>query len=224
MKKTGKIIALLMAVMMLVSLCACAPSPYEQIAGTWRCELDVTDAMNTELASALDVDEIDSDVSLIFPIEITLREDQTCYFAYDKDAITDSFDSYIDWMGDWLVDYMMDSLVEETGLDEATLNAFFESEYGTSIAGYTDELLTSSIDVEDLLENAVTEFNAFYVLSDGKMFVGNHLDEISTEGDDYMTYTFEDDILTLVDTVGELNVFWDDIGEFAEFPLEFTRK
>jgi len=214
-----------MSVIMMISLCACAKAtPSTEIEGTWRCDIDVTEVMNSTLAESLGVEEIESDVTLIFPLELTFNADQSCYFKYDQEAITDSFTVYLEWLTDWVVDYMMDQMVAETGFTPDVIDAFIESEYGMSFEDYVKAIMDQNIDLDALFNDSTMETSGYYVLNDNKIYLGHTLNGIDAEGDNYISYAIDEDTLSFIDFAGDLDVFWDDVSDYATLPLDFIKQ
>ena len=221
MKKTSRIVAFVMSVVMVLALCACGDNAYKQIEGSWVCDLDVTEVMNNELESSLDVDDIDSgDVSLVFPVELIFNADRTYHFVYDQEKIAESFETYIDWLCVWVTDYMMEMMVDETGYSAELIDAVFESEYGMTLAEYVVAMMEESIDLDTLFAESQMEVSGYYKVEDNKLYLSS-----TTEFDDdsYLTYLISDNTLSIVEVVGEHEVFWEDIDEFADFPIAFSK-
>ncbi len=223
MKRTSRILALIMAVAMVISLCACAGNTdYVKLAGTWNTKLDVTDMMNDELAVSLGVDSIDSgDVKLEFDLTLNFNADKTYHFEYNEDAIAASFETYLDWLCDWMTDYMMDMMVEQTGFDAETINNVFVSEYGMTLAEYVDDLMAESVDLDTLFADSAMETEGYYKLEDNKLYLSNSLTDF--DEDTYISYLVDGDALTFVEIVGDHDVFWDDISNTTDLPINFTR-
>lgn len=169
--KLNKLICLLIALCMVLSLCACGGSTgktpvrnndpketekeltlAEQLVGTWDLEMDITHLVADGLAETLgmDISEDISDLELLLYITFEFEENGDCVIYCDEDMMEDSMDDFIDDLCSVMADLTYQMLDDEgVSVDEA--NELFEAEYGMDIESYYEQELDGAIDMADLL-------------------------------------------------------------------------
>ncbi|MCH5276129.1 MAG: hypothetical protein J1E65_09830, partial [Lachnospiraceae bacterium] len=114
MKKLTKLTVLLLALVMVFSLCACGGSDAgKDLIGTWAIDYDMADVLADELGG----DYADFHAPLKMTLLFDFNDDGTFKMYIDESSFTTNFNT---WM-DAFIDYSMDIVYEE-----------FETSYGMS--------------------------------------------------------------------------------------------
>ena len=101
-----KIIALLLALVMALSLAACgSKDDSKQLVGTWQCALDLTEKMDEEMAANLGT-EYTSEAPVSLYLTTVFNEDGTFSMSPDLDATTESLNAYIQALKPALVELL----------------------------------------------------------------------------------------------------------------------
>ncbi len=194
-----KLLCVLLAVVMLLSLTACSKPLSEEIVGEWVVELHI----NGDL---LELENFDTDVT--FPVLITFTDDgEVTMEAYDEledetsEALTQAFK-----------DYMLDILYDTLGEDGATkdeIDELIQSQTGMTSEEYVESYM-EGVNLYDELAEAV-ESEGEYEVDDDKMIIEIDGDEIEVE--------IKGDTMTFVEADDEDK--WEALG--FEFPIELKR-
>lgn len=224
MKKLSKLLALLLALVMVFSLAACGadgedkentddtgsavvdnndekqePSAEEMIAGEWQSRFDLSDAMNLMMAASM------GDISLIPNTEVYM--DLTFKFADEKFVMTmavdqDSIEAYMAALADNMVDYMY-TAYEAQGVTKDVLDAQIEDAYGMTMKEYVNAMMEESL--EGALDEMNYEAEAVYYRVDaesGRIYVAEEKSNLE-DSKEYMEYTVTQDALTVTNFVEE---------------------
>ena len=203
-----KIIALTLALVLVLSLCACGAK--ENLVGTWKANIELAEAFNEEMAAAGMGDFINLE-SFALPLVMTFNEDGTGSMTVDQEAMTATIDKLAADLTAGLEAYFTEyfaSMGIEMDLDEAL-----------AASGLSMDDLVDEFKAEFAGEEAFAEFtNEFkYKAEDGKLYMSEDLDsEIS---DTYNTYELKGNTLTLNIGTEELD---EEMAKYL-FPMTLTR-
>ena len=192
MKKfTAKLLALMLALALVLSLTACGGSDQKKLVGSWECELDFAPLYNDGM-EAEEGGEYLMVESLPMVLQMTFREDGTCTMSVSKESLTNAVEIMKDAMKTGMEDYLMAMLGDAVeGLTVDDILALM----GTTMDDLIDSLVTEEV-IAEMADDMVSEGN--YMAEDGKLYVSDSLDEaVDVAEDDYSTYTLKGDTLTL---------------------------
>ena len=216
-----KLLALLLAVVMLFALAACgdsgavkdedppktttAPVEEDTLEGEWVTTLAVTGEM-------MGADGLDTEVA----ITLMVRFDEDTYTMYvDQDALEDSIDAFVEDMTDFMIDMVYDGLME-SGMSKEEADAMFEMSYGMTVEEYCVET------VEELdLQGELGSMNEEMEEAGDYTVDGDTLTLISEDEEVEYTFVLDGDKLTLS---SEDEDFLDTLEQFQLEEMVFTRK
>lgn len=154
MKNTKKLLSVLLAALLMLTLTACGKSDAEKIVGSWVCELDMTDIYND---SVYDPD-IDVTVdSFVVNMVFTFNADGTYTSGMDEASYRAAMTAALETARAGLEGYMNDALqqvADEYALstDEvlaqlgcANMDVFYTMMLGTTLDCYVSETLEASV-------------------------------------------------------------------------------
>ena len=168
-----KFLALLLAVMMVMTLAACGADAdkelTEKIQGSWTLEL----TMNGDM---MGVSEFTGEIAL--PITITFDDEgiMTMHMTEENKAVfTESLETE---MYAFMTD-MMYSQFEDMGMTREEADAAVQEYYGQTMEELIDELMAElmvELDVNDLA--AEMESSSAYIIKNGKLYTGDSTDDL----------------------------------------------
>lgn len=169
-KRIGAI-ALLLA--MLLSLCACGSSEKELV-GTWRAEMDLSDALteSSGIAESLGLEDLTVDAELILSLELKLNADNTFVLSLDAEEFADSINSYMT--------ALIDVIVEETykaGEAEGATREQIDESAGGDLGSLYEEAL-GDVDWEELLLSEIEEETGIWKLEGNQLYIANNESEM----------------------------------------------
>lgn len=211
-----KIIALTLALVLVLSLCACGAK--ENLVGTWKANIELADLMNKEIAASGDeaMAEAMNLESFQLPLILELREDGTCTMKVDPEAMAASADKLATDLTEGLKAYFV-TMLEQQGLEVED-----PTEVLTAMGLDLDALVAEMKD-QFLSEDTFAEFTmeSKYKAEDGKIYFSDDL-ESEINADEYNTYTLKGDTLTL--DVGNMVIEegQEDMAAYM-FPMTLTR-
>lgn len=205
-----KIIALTLALVLVLSLCACGAK--EDLSGTWKTTLDMSASYNAELeatdptmAEYLKLDSFD------VPLTMELKADGTYTMNVDREDLQGVLDQVIEATKSGILAYFEEILAQQ-GIEMDVTEAM--ALMGISLDELVDEL-TAQFESEEFYASMGGEGN--WKASKGKFYMTDSLDAVAGVGE-YNTYVLEGDTLTLdagTETLDEASV--------NMFPMIFTR-
>lgn len=212
MKKLNAFLSIVLVLGMLLCLTGCSSSDKDALIGTWEASLDLTDALNAELASDPEIAEFVQikDFSLIMIMEFD--EDDTYAMYVDEDALDETFVALQEDVAEGMAAYLENMALEEMGV-EMTADEIME------MAGMSMDDLIDSVFTEDMLEDIASgmEQEGKFKAKDGKLYTSAGL-EYDVDPEVYETYELDGDSLTLLEYYG------DDAGDLADiYPIEFEK-
>ena len=168
-----KFLALLLAVMMVMSLAACGADAdkelTEKIQGSWTLEL----TMNGDM---MGVSEFTGEIAL--PITITFDADgiMTMHMTEENKAVfTESLETE---MYTFMTD-MMYSQFEDMGMTREEADAAVQEYYGQTMEELIEELMAevmAELDADELA--AEMESSSAYIIKNGKLYTGESTDDL----------------------------------------------
>ena len=168
-----KFLALLLAVMMVMSLAACGADAdkelTEKIQGSWTLEL----TMNGDM---MGVSEFTGEIAL--PITITFDADgiMTMHMTEENKAVfTESLETE---MYTFMTD-MMYSQFEDMGMTREEADAAVQEYYGQTMEEVIEELMAevmTELDADELA--AEMESSSAYIIKNGKLYTGESTDDL----------------------------------------------
>lgn len=168
-----KFLALLLAVMMVMSLAACGADAdkelTEKIQGSWTLELTMTGDM-------MGVSEFTGEIAL--PITITFDADgiMTMHMTEENKAVfTESLETE---MYTFMTD-MMYSQFEDMGMTREEADAAVQEYYGQTMEEVIEELMAevmTELDADELA--AEMESSSAYIIKNGKLYTGESTDDL----------------------------------------------
>ena len=202
-----RIVALTLALVMIVALfagCNASKAPettaapeltdQEKLVGTWKGEMDLTEAMKEEVGDDLEGFEMgEFKVTVIFKF----TQEGTYTMELEEESVEQAMENMITGMEGYLK-AMMEAQAQELGMSLEDLLA---------ASGMTMDdmmtLITAAMEEQDLVGELVKEAKTEgkYQAKDGKLFNTQSLDEEIDENV-YDTYTLEGDVLTLTESFG----------------------
>ncbi len=210
MKMKKSILALLLALVLVLSLTACGEKLEKKVVGTWSTDLDMTEVFSASFGElGMDPSSLPSE-KIFVSLLVTFNEDKTCTLTAEVDV--ESFNAYMVSLTEAMVE-MMYQIGESSGLDRETFDEAFASQYNMSVKEYVDTML-GSIDAEQLLDDMEDTEGTWKVEND-KIIITDK------DSDDQSVLRFEGDNLILEEA--------EDLDEeFAEYglalPWTFTKK
>ncbi len=205
-KSLSGLLCLSLVCAMLLAFAGCGAK--NEIAGNWKGEMDLTDAMTTMLGSSVGDESITeyikiSDVTLI--LNLSLDKDGKYTMSIDEEKAKSTMGNVVDSMKSGMREYI-EKLISDQGMD-LSVDDYFQMLAGTSY----DEYVNSMMDVDTLMsqfEDMKTK--GTYEAKDGKLVLKDE-DGGETEFD----FEIKDSKMTLDSDM--------DVG-FDMFPLEMERQ
>lgn len=242
MKKLTRIAALLVALVLVLSLCACGgsdaptepstepstepatePSTTETpteppvltddaLVGTWRVDLDVTEMLNMTMAQSLGMETVDTGVSFIIPMLFTFNADGTYTLNTDEADFTASFTNYMSGLIPAMAE-MLYAQGEAEGMDAAAMDEGFLAQYGMGVEDFLAATF-SALSPEDVVGDM--EETGEYAVEGNQLFL---------DGDtDYCTFEISGDKLTVTAVDGMESSIFEGMDEMGiEGPLVFNK-
>lgn len=214
------ILTMLLGMALTMSGCA---GDKKKILGTWKAEIDYTEALNTGIRSAgsaegmQDMAKYFQADSFILTTIFTFRDDGTYTVAIDETSAENALKTIRSLLFDGFERYMQYQ-VNMSGLPISV------SEYlkllGTSLSELVDTALTDEVK-EELLDGMVNPHTGNYRVADGRIYMTEELDEELTE-EYYDTYELDGDTLTLLECHCKQEEGFEDIAQ-SIYPVVLTR-
>lgn len=211
MKKTSKLVALLLVFAMVLSMTACGNAA-KNLYGTWSMEYDLTEALAQELGDEF----ADFDAPFAFTIYMDFNEDGTCKMYMDQDEFSADMTAWIDELVVYTVD-MLYATFEEQGIDKATADSVLGEQFGMAVEEYMKTEIEESMDLESMVDDF--EKTGVYEVKGNKLYIA----EDQIDKNSYDIFSVEGDVLTIDVAEGaeDSDVFSDIEG--IDYPFTFTR-
>lgn len=191
MKKLTKLTVLLLALVMVLSLCACGgkDDAGKALIGTWALDCDLADAMADELGS----DYADFNAPLKMTILFDFNEDGTYRMYIEESSFTDSFNSWVDAFIDYSEESVYVMFEEDFGMSREETDAAILEGYGMTMREYMYETMGSQLDAGDLVSEM--ESKGTYETKGNKLYLAEGSDKIDESY--YDVFTVDGNKLTL---------------------------
>lgn len=210
MKK--RILSVILMLAILLSFTACGSGDKEKLVGTWKCEMDLAEQINTEMGLDEESAEYLNFDSFTIVLYMQINEDDTYSLYADTDALEQTMEAAMASFAEGMTKYLEDMVLAETGIAMSADDILAAS--NTTM----DEMLAEAFPegmVEELAEGMKQEGK--FKAKDGKFYTSAGL-EYEVDPAVYETYTLEGSTLTLLEYVGE------DAGDTMNvYPMVFNK-
>ena len=210
MKK--RILSVILMLAILLSFTACGSGDKEKLVGTWKCEMDLAEQINTEMGLDEESAEYLNFDSFTIALYMQINEDDTYSLYADTDALEQTMEAAMASFAEGMTKYLEDMVLAETGIAMSADDILAAS--NTTM----DEMLAEAFPegmVEELAEGMKQEGK--FKAKDGKFYTSAGL-EYEVDPAVYETYTLEGTTLTLLEYVGE------DAGDTMNvYPMVFNK-
>lgn len=210
MKK--RILSVILMLAILLSFTACGSGDKEKLVGTWKCEMDLAEQINTEMVLDEESAEYLNFDSFTIVLYMQINEDDTYSLYADTDALEQTMEAAMASFAEGMTKYLEDMVLAETGIAMSADDILAAS--NTTM----DEMLAEAFPegmVEELAEGMKQEGK--FKAKDGKFYTSAGL-EYEVDPAVYETYTLEGTTLTLLEYVGE------DAGDTMNvYPMVFNK-
>lgn len=229
MKAGKKIAALLLALVLVVGLCACSSTNFgnlggnnnqsgDSIVGTWETEIDMTAAIEAGMGGVIDVSGIKT--KIMVPMTMTFEKNGKASLELDMKAAQKSVSRYLDEIVDPLVEAMYDQ-GKQSGMTEKEFDAAFEEQYGMSVRAYCEKMI-GELDLDDMLSDGDTSVDGYWKLDGKKLYFDEDKDALEDLDElEYLKVKISGDTLTLDEGNGDSFSDLEAVG--ISLPLEFKR-
>ena len=210
MKK--RILSVILMLAILLSFTACGSGDKEKLVGTWKCEMDLVEQINTEMGLDEESAEYLNFDSFTIVLYMQINEDDTYSLYADTDALEQTMEAAMASFAEGMTKYLEDMVLAETGIAMSADDILAAS--NTTM----DEMLAEAFPegmAEELAEGMKQEGK--FKAKDGKFYTSAGL-EYEVDPAVYETYTLEGTTLTLLEYVGE------DAGDTMNvYPMVFNK-
>ena len=210
MKK--RILSVILMLAILLSFTACGSGDKEKLVGTWKCEMDLAEQINTEMGLDEESAEYLNFDSFTIVLYMQINEDDTYSLYADTDALEQTMEAAMASFAEGMTKYLEDMVLAETGIAMSADDILAAS--NTTM----DEMLAEAFPegmVEELAEGMKQEGK--FKAKDGKFYTSAGL-EYEVDPAVYEPYTLEGTTLTLLEYVGE------DAGDTMNvYPMVFNK-
>ncbi|MEE0111587.1 MAG: hypothetical protein UEP57_12005 [Oscillospiraceae bacterium] len=210
-KNVMKLFSLVLVLAMVFTLVGCSAGDKDKLVGTWKCELELADQVNEEMALDADMAEYLNFSSFKVVVWMEFTKDGTYSMYADREALQASLDEAVDGFADGMAKYLEDMILEQTGLE-------MSAEEILAASGITmDEMLAEAFpdDMADEIADSMEQEGKFEA-KDGKLFTSAGL-EYNVDPKIYETYELTDSKLTITGYVG------DEADMYNVYPMVFEK-
>lgn len=183
MKKLTKLVATLMAMVLLLSLCGCGDES-KKVVGKWSYEIDLQDAIMEEMGS-----EEFADFKSTLPVIMyfDFQDGGKLELTVDEDAFLDAYEK---WLNDFCI-FAADYLYQ-TAADSGMTKDDVDSMFGGNAEDYFREMMNEEVDPIDLVKEMKN--SGVWKAKGGKLYISEG-DEV--EANRYDNYKIEGDTMTI---------------------------
>lgn len=214
MKKVSKMLAVLLALVMALTICGCGGSDGgKDLVGTWSLEYNLADMLAGEMGE----EYADFNTPLMMSICFEFKDDKTFTMYGEPESFKANFSTWLDELLAFSTE-MMYTEFSNQGLDKDAADAAFEETYGSSITDYLRQAFESEVNVDSLLDEMTT--NGKYDTSGNKLYMAEEGEEIDKNA--YDVFTVSGDTLKLELPSGA-DPSQGEILPGLEYPLEFKK-
>lgn len=169
----------------------------DKLVGTWKCEMDLAEQINTEMALDAESAEYLNFSSFEIVVYLQFNEDDTYSMYTDTDAMEETLDAAVADFAEGMARYLEDSIYAETGMEMTA-----------------DEILaTAGMSMDDLMAEAFPEGMAEEIAAgmtqSGKFEAKNSMlftsvdPSYDVDPDVYETYELDGNTLSITGFVGQ---------------------
>lgn len=213
MKKVSKMLAVLLALVMALTICGCGSDGGKDLVGTWSLEYNLADMLAGEMGE----EYADFNTPLMMSICFEFKDDKTFTMYGEPESFKANFSTWLDEFLAFSTE-MMYTEFSNQGLDKDAADAAFEETYGSSITDYLRQAFESEVNVDSLLDEMTT--NGKYDTSGNKLYMAEEGEEIDKNA--YDVFTVSGDTLKLELPSGA-DPSQGEILPGLEYPLEFKK-
>lgn len=214
MKKVSKMLAVLLALVMALTICGCGGSDGgKDLVGTWSLEYNLADMLAGEMGE----EYADFNTPLMMSICFEFKDDKTFTMYGEPESFKANFSTWLDELLAFSTE-MMYTEFSNQGLDKDAADAAFQETYGSSITDYLRQAFESEVNVDSLLDEMTT--NGKYDTSGNKLYMAEEGEEIDKNA--YDVFTVSGDTLKLELPSGA-DPSQGEILPGLEYPLEFKK-
>lgn len=214
MKKMSKMLAVLLAFVMTLSLFGCGGSDSgKDLIGTWSIDYDLAELLSSELGE----DFADFKAPLVMTICFEFKEDKTYTMYGEPESFKANFNTWLEEFLTFGTDVLYATFAEQ-GMDKEGADAAFEESYGCSITDYMRQTFEAELDMDALLNEMST--SGKYDTSGDKLYMANEGEEIDKNA--YDMFTVSGDTLKLELPSGA-DQSQTEILPGLEYPLELKK-
>lgn len=206
MKKFTKVVAMLMAMVLLLSLCGCGDES-KKVIGKWSYEIDLQDAIMEEMGS-----EEFADFKSTLPVTIffDFQEGGKMELTVDEDAFISAYESWLNDFCDFAADYLY-SEAEAGGMTKEDVDSMF----GGSAKDYFKEMMNEEVNPADLV--ADMKNSGVWKAKGGKLYISEGSE---VEANRYDNYKIEGDVMTITLPEGATQ---EELIPGMEYPLTLNK-
>lgn len=188
MKKASRMLVVLLALVMALTICGCGGSDSgKDLVGTWSLDYDMAELMSQALPS----DYADFNAPLVVTICFQFNEDKTFTMFGEPESFNANFNTWMDEIVAFTVDATYAQMEAENGMSKEEVDAQMEEANTTveeSVRAIMDSAM-ASIDTNALLDQMKTsgtydtKGNKLYMAADGEEIDKNAYDVFTVSGD-----------------------------------------
>ena len=211
MKKTKKLLSLILLVVLAMSLVGCGKKDTsDQLIGTWKLTFDYSAVLEADMSSDFNGFHENFDLTIC----LTFNDDGTFAMYVDEDALAPVLQNYLES----LAQYDTDSAYEEyaaQGYTKEEVDENFQDQFGMTPYDYARDYYMNLTTVEEIASDFYT--SGVYEAKGDEV----HMDEYKVQDNVFDIFTVEGDTLTLNPPPGAED---ESTGiEGFDYPYVFTR-
>lgn len=215
MKKVSKLLVVLLALVMALSICGCGGSDSgKELVGTWSLEYDMANLLAGEMGDEFEGFSAPLEMSICFEF----KEDKTFTMYGEPESFKANYSAWLDEFLAFATEAMYTEFANQGLDDKAAADAAFEEAYGTSISDYLRQTFEAEVDVDSLLDEMTT--TGKYDTKGDKLYMAEEGTEIDKNA--YDVFTISGDTLKLELPSGA-DPSQGEILPGLEYPLEFKK-
>ncbi|MCI9338083.1 MAG: hypothetical protein HFH93_11200 [Lachnospiraceae bacterium] len=186
MKKASKMLVVLLALVMALTICGCGGSDNsKELVGTWSLDYDMADLLAGEMGD----EYADFNAPLVISICFQFNEDKTFSMFGEAESFNANFNTWVDEFVKFSTEMLYTQFQDQQGLGKEDADAVFEESYGSDIETFMRSQIEESVDANALLSEMTTNGkydtsgNKLYMAADGEEIDKNAYDLFTVSGD-----------------------------------------
>ena len=216
MKKGSKLLAILLTLVLVLSVCGCGGSDEsgKQLIGTWSLDYDLADLLAGEMEGFEDFS-----TPLVMTICFEFTEDGKFTMFGEEESFKANFDTWVDEFVTFGTDMMYQEFENSYNLTKEEADTQFMEQNGSSISDYLRDTFLAEVDVDALLQDMTitgtyeTSGNKLYMAQDGESIDKNAYDVFTIDGSNLK-----------LELPSGVDASEGEILPGLSYPLEFTKK